>query len=80
MFECTQDGELIRLHISAPAIRRTEVPHNPYTTGYGKRIPTQYMVRTIDQKWRRVYCVCYSNVGTLYVQHGKSLTIVELGV
>ena len=36
------------------------------STGYGKRIPTQYMVR-FNAKWRRVYCCQYSNNGTLYI-------------
>ena len=35
-------------------------------TGYGKRIPTRYMVQ-VNGKWRRVYCRIYSNNGTLYI-------------
>lgn len=35
-------------------------------TGYGKRIPTRYMVR-YNGKWRRVYCAIYSNIGTCYI-------------
>ena len=35
-------------------------------SGYGGRIPTQYMVR-FNGKWRRVYCAIYSNSGTLYI-------------
>lgn len=35
-------------------------------SGYGKRIPTRYMVRFND-KWRRVYCCIYSNAGTCYI-------------
>lgn len=35
-------------------------------TGYGRRIPTRYMVRW-GGKWRRVYASRISNVGTLYV-------------
>ena len=35
-------------------------------TGYGSRIPTQYKVKFND-KWRRVYCQIYSNIGTLYI-------------
>lgn len=35
-------------------------------TGYGKRIPTRYMVR-YNGKLRRVYCAIYSNVGTCYI-------------
>jgi hypothetical protein len=35
-------------------------------TGYGKRIPTQHMVR-YNGKWRRVYCCVFSNAGTCYI-------------
>ena len=40
-------------------------------TGYGSRIPTEYMVKH-EGKWRRVYCIVYSNAGTLYI--GKKYT------
>ena len=36
-------------------------------SGYGSKIPTQYMVRTSGNRWRRVYCAVFSNIGTLYV-------------
>ena len=36
------------------------------SSGYGKRIPTRYMVRYLG-KWRRVYCCVYSNIGTCYI-------------
>lgn len=35
-------------------------------TGYGRRIPSRYMVRW-GGKWRRVYACRQSNAGTLYV-------------
>ena len=35
-------------------------------SGYGSRIPTRYMVK-FNGRWRRVYCRCYSNNGTLYI-------------
>ena len=35
-------------------------------SGYGSRLTTPYMVRFND-KWRRVYCIQYSNIGTLYI-------------
>ena len=35
-------------------------------SGYGKRIPTFYMVQW-QGKWRRVYCCIYSNVCTCYI-------------
>ncbi len=77
MFERTKTGEMVSLRICASAIKRTDAPANPYRTGYGKQIPTPFMVRTIDQKWRRVYVACFSNIGTAYVKHGKQRTIVE---
>jgi hypothetical protein len=35
-------------------------------TGYGRKIPTRYMVQS-GGKWRRVYCCIFSNIGTLYI-------------
>lgn len=35
-------------------------------SGYGKRIPTRYMVLYLG-KWRRVYYCIYSNAGTCYI-------------
>ncbi len=35
-------------------------------TGYGKCIPTVYMVKW-QGKWRRVYVACHSNAGTAYI-------------
>lgn len=36
--------------------------------GYGRKIATRYMVRLNHRgPWRRVYCCCFSNVGSLYV-------------
>ena len=51
-------------------IKETETPRSGQTaSGYGRRLPTPYMVM-VDRVWRRVYCVCFSNAGTLYI--GKS--------
>ena len=51
-------------------------------SGYGKRIPTRYMVR-FNGKWRRVYCVIYSNIGTCYIgdyfkKSGKIITVGDI--
>lgn len=35
-------------------------------SGYGSRIPTRYMVK-LNGRWRRVYCIVYSNSGTLFL-------------
>jgi hypothetical protein len=36
------------------------------STGYGKKIPTTKQI-FYENKWRRVYCCIYSNVGTCYI-------------
>ena len=46
-------------------VKVTECPRS-IRMGYGDKRPTQYMV-FIANKWRRVYCCQYSNIGTLYV-------------
>ena len=37
--------------------------------GYGEQISTDYMAR-VKGRWKRVYCICYSNAGSLYVKDG----------
>lgn len=73
-------GELVCLTIGrqSPSYRTTPAPNSRCTSGYGSKLPTPYMVRTVDQKWRRVYMRCYSNAGTLYVFHDGIKTIIEL--
>jgi hypothetical protein len=50
-------------------------------SGYGKRIPTRYMVR-LHGKWRRVYCCIHSNSGTCYVGNlfatGEVITVGDI--
>ncbi len=72
-------GQLVRLTCNGPSVMRTAtVPVNRSVSGYGAKIPTQYMVRTIDQKWRRVYVMIYSNSGVTYVLHKGVRTVVEI--
>ena len=66
-----QDGSIdyfnpIKLEtIEKPVCRKINgLSYTP--SGYGKRIPTRYMVK-FNNKWRRVYCCIYSNIGTLYI-------------
>ena len=42
-------------------VKETECPRSNSRTGYGDKIPTQYMV-FVGNKWRRVYCRIYSNI------------------
>jgi hypothetical protein len=42
-------------------------------SGYGKRIPTAHMVKLPGcNRWRRVYCACFSNSGTCYIEVKKA--------
>jgi len=47
-------------------------------SGYGKKIPTSYMVKHAS-KWRRVYCCVYSNIGSIYiVSQGHTIFLTEV--
>lgn len=44
-------------------------------SGYGGKIPTPHKIRHNNRE-KRVYCMCYSNSGTLYIlNHGKRLIL-----
>lgn len=49
---------------------RSEFKGHPWSgrdrSGYGRRIPTSYMVLLNGRKYR-VYCCCFSNSGTCYI-------------
>lgn len=49
-------------------------------SGYGARVPTEYMIK-VDGRWRRVYCRIYSNNGTLFIgkKHDGSAVVTEYG-
>ena len=47
-------------------------------SGYGRRIPTEHMVKLPGgNRWRRVYCACYSNSGTCYVEQGDDWIVIN---
>ena len=47
-------------------------------TGYGRKIPTSKMVKLPgSNRWRRVYCCIYSNIGTCYVTAGKDWIVIS---
>ena len=47
-------------------------------SGYGRKIPTSYMVKLPDSpRWRRVYCCIFSNSGTCYVTKGKDWIVID---
>lgn len=43
-----------------PTVKTHKIPKWATVSGYGSKIPTQYMVYWCD-KWRRVYCDSYGN-------------------
>jgi hypothetical protein len=47
---------------------RTDItaPPNRNASGYGGKIPTAHWVR-YNERWHRVYIMCYSNSGTAYI-------------
>ena len=45
--------------------KQTVTPRNNSASGYGSKIPTSYMIKW-ENRWRRVYCTIYSNIGTCY--------------
>jgi len=52
--------------------------HLQYTVaGYGKAIPTQYVVRCFNNRWCRVYCTCDSNIRTLWIVRKKQRYVVH---
>jgi hypothetical protein len=74
-------GELVQYicGVGSPSVwKEAHCPPNPYKTGYGRAIPTRYRVRTINNRWRRVYCMCYSNSGTCYIRQNGKLIIVDI--
>lgn len=37
-------------------------------SGYGSKLVMPYVVQLrLESRWRRVYCCCYSNSGSLYI-------------
>jgi len=45
------------------------------SSGYGKKIPTRYMVK-FNNRWHRVYTCIFSNSGTLYIiSKGKDIIV-----
>lgn len=42
-------------------------PRNPSRDGYGDKLPTSYRIKLDDNRWRRVYAICYGNAASVYV-------------
>lgn len=64
------------LHLSdnlVSEVKITKAPFNRSISGYGSKVPTQYMVRhATSKRWHRVYMIQYSNAGSAYIErHGN---------
>lgn len=46
-------------------------------SGYGRKLPTQYMVNYI-QRWRRVYVMQFSNSGSTYIIIGGREVFIDV--
>lgn len=51
-------------------------PANPYATGYGRKIPTRFMLK-YEGRWHRVYMMQYGNAGTAYIRHRGADLVLE---
>ena len=62
------NGSIASLWTRKVEYKTTERPRSGQTvTGYGKAVPTQYLVKHND-KWRRVYCCIFSKSATFYIK------------
>ena len=49
---------------------------NQTASGYGSKLVTPWEVECTDGRWRRVYCMIWSNSGTCYIIHNGHRVIV----
>lgn len=68
------------LHDIHPAATLVSAPYTGHNgsnvDGYGKRIKTPWKVR-IGNRFHRLYCMCWSNSGTLWVNIKGNKVIVH---
>lgn len=61
-----QTAPYLQLHDIAEMRVDQDAPRNPYPSGYGRKVPTRYMLK-LGTRWHRVYMVQYGNSGSAYV-------------
>ena len=49
------------------SVETTDTPRHNSSTGYGSKIPTQYLLHCADGYKRRVYARCYGNAASMYI-------------
>lgn len=56
--------------------KETETPRFYSASGYGRKIPTRFMVK-VENRWHRVYAICFSNAASLYTVVGKKQLFIK---
>lgn len=59
-------------------VRDIVAPRIATASGYGSRLPTAYRIKLSDNRWRRVYVMCYGNAGTPYVIVNRRDTLLDI--
>lgn len=60
--------------------RRPCRPYGQNPQGYGRKIATGRIAK-IGNRWHRVYCICFSNVGSPYViKNGEAYYIRDFEI
>ena len=58
-----------------------DCPPNPYASGYGRRIPTQYAIdylgKGMVKRHHRVYVMNYGNSGCAYINVGGNIVFLD---
>jgi hypothetical protein len=72
----TPDGQYFSVETKEELLWWQEKGLSFTASGYGRRIPTRYMVK-FKNRWRRVYCCIYSNNGTSYIPSADGWIIVN---
>lgn len=75
-------GEFTRFNFWPKDIKEAPMYHHvhglSYTaSGYGRKIPTRYMVNLCN-RWHRVYCAIFSNIGSVYIISRGERFLVDL--
>lgn len=69
-------------HVYAGQIADAKVTEAPYprsNTGYGRKLPTPYMLQ-VGTRWHRVYVMNYGNAGSSYMLIGGTVHFLSPGV
>ena len=48
--------------------KKTDAPVNRSVSGYGRKIPTEWMIKLDNNRWHRVYVMRYGNAGSAYIR------------